>query len=80
MDASSFAKYIADCQLETTMSFNDYYATMPSTLPAWPSGIDKWGVIASGATAPGLVATLILLVAVAVRPGVARGGALRRAR
>src|SRR6202521_3054365 len=59
-DASSFAKYIADCQLETTMSFNDYYATTPD-LPAWASGIYKWGIVASGgATAQGLIATLIL--------------------
>jgi hypothetical protein len=62
-DASSFAKYIADCQLETTMSFNDYYATTHD-LPAWRSGIYLWGIIASGgATALGLIATLILLVA-----------------
>ena len=62
-DASSFAKYIADCQLETTMSFNDYYAATPD-LPAWRSGIYLWGIIASGgATALGLIATLILLVA-----------------
>ena len=46
-DASSFAKYIADCQLETTMSFNDYYAVTPD-LPAWPAGTYKWGIIASG--------------------------------
>ena len=31
-DAVSFAAYIASCQLETTMSFNDYYADIP-TLP-----------------------------------------------
>ena len=34
-DAAGFAAYIASCQLETTMSFNDYYADTP-TLPAWP--------------------------------------------
>jgi hypothetical protein len=39
-DAASFAKYIARGQIETTMSFNDYYAeniddTIKS-LPAWP--------------------------------------------
>jgi hypothetical protein len=69
-DASSFAKYIADCQLETTMSFNDYYAVTPD-LPAWPAGTYKWGIIASGgATALGLFATLILFVAVLFTPSV----------
>ncbi|HEY4846700.1 MAG TPA: hypothetical protein VIH87_02625 [Methylocella sp.] len=39
-DAASFAKYIARGQIETTMSFNDYYVeniddTLKS-LPAWP--------------------------------------------
>jgi hypothetical protein len=34
-DGRSFAAYIARCQLDTTMSFNDYYAVMPK-LPAWP--------------------------------------------
>lgn len=28
-DAESFAKYIASCQIETTMSFNDYYVSDP---------------------------------------------------
>jgi hypothetical protein len=61
-DATSFAKYIADCQLETTMSFNDYYAVAPD-LPAWPAGTYKWGIIASaGAMA------LILFVAELLQP------------
>ncbi|MGC2224927.1 MAG: hypothetical protein WA624_22465 [Methylocella sp.] len=34
-DAASFAKYIARGQIETTMSFNDYYVDPPN-LPAWP--------------------------------------------
>src|SRR5580704_16361611 len=34
-DAASFAKYIARGQIETTMSFNDYYID-PLNLPAWP--------------------------------------------
>jgi hypothetical protein len=45
-DAASFAAYIASCQLETTMSFNDYYAETP-TLPAWPEKIFLWAGIAS---------------------------------
>jgi hypothetical protein len=62
-DAASFAAYIADCQLETTMSFNDYYATVPD-LPAWPQNAYKWAAIASGGAAVlGLIATLLLLVA-----------------
>jgi hypothetical protein len=62
-DAASFAAYIADCQLETTMSFNDYYATDPD-LPTWPFEAYKRAVIVSGAAAVlGLAATLLLLVA-----------------
>jgi len=38
-DAKSFAAYIAGCQLETTMSFNDYYAVLPK-LPTWPSKLN----------------------------------------
>jgi hypothetical protein len=45
-DAASFAAYIASCQLETTMSFNDYYADTP-TLPAWPDKIFLWAGVAS---------------------------------
>jgi hypothetical protein len=45
-DAASFAAYIASCQLETTMSFNDYYADIP-VLPAWPEKIFLWAGIAS---------------------------------
>ncbi|MGH6799806.1 MAG: hypothetical protein ACRECZ_00050 [Methylocella sp.] len=39
-DAASFAKYIASCQIETTMPFNDYYVDAKSTvknLPTWPA-------------------------------------------
>jgi hypothetical protein len=62
-DAATFAAYIAACQIETTMSFNDYYAETP-TLPTWPTTAFKWGVIASGgALVLGVVATLVLLVA-----------------
>ena len=45
-DAASFAAYIAACQLETTMSFNDYYAEDPN-LPAWPEKPFLWAGIAS---------------------------------
>jgi hypothetical protein len=63
-DAASFAKYIARGQIETTMSFNDYYVeniddTIKS-LPAWPA--DKILIPAGlGALvlAMGLVAWLI---------------------
>jgi hypothetical protein len=62
-DGSSFAKYIADCQVETTMSFNDYYADVPA-LPVWPADGYTWAAKASGlAFVVGVVATLILLVA-----------------
>jgi hypothetical protein len=54
-DAASFAAYITACQLETTMSFNDYYADTP-TLPAWPEKIFLWAGIASlGVLGLGLV-------------------------
>lgn len=45
-DAASFAAYIASCQLETTMSFNDYYADTPN-LPAWPEKRFLWAGVAS---------------------------------
>jgi hypothetical protein len=45
-DAASFAAYIASCQLETTMSFNDYYVDTPN-LPAWPQKIFLRAGIAS---------------------------------
>jgi hypothetical protein len=37
-DGRGFAAYIAKCQLDTTMSFNDYYADPPE-LPSWPAKI-----------------------------------------
>jgi hypothetical protein len=62
-DAAAFATYIASCQLETTMSFNDYYATPPA-LPVWPAKPWLWGIIASGgAMLLGLIATVVLFVA-----------------
>ena len=45
-DAASFAAYIASCQLETTMSFNDYYADAP-VLPTWPGKNFLWAGVAS---------------------------------
>jgi hypothetical protein len=50
-DPASFAKYIASCQIETTMPFNDYYVDIGETvksLPVWP--IDK-NLIPAGAGA-----------------------------
>jgi hypothetical protein len=62
-DAKSFAAYMAKCQLETTMSFNDYYIDDPK-LPVWPSTPFLWGAILSaGALAIGVLATLLLLLA-----------------
>jgi hypothetical protein len=63
-DAASFAAYMAKCQLETTMSFNDYYISDDPKLPAWPANIFLWGALASGvALLMGVAATLLLLVA-----------------
>jgi hypothetical protein len=59
-DAASFAKYIARGQLETTMSFNDYYVDIEDTvksLPVWPA--DKY-LIPAGAGAAVLVLGLIV--------------------
>jgi hypothetical protein len=37
-DENSFANYIARCQIETTMSFSDYYPDIgPPNLPTWPA-------------------------------------------
>ncbi|HUI20145.1 MAG TPA: hypothetical protein VLZ74_03795 [Methylocella sp.] len=44
-DAASFAQYIARCQIETTMSFNDYYVDIAATvkgLPVWPEDKSKY--------------------------------------
>jgi hypothetical protein len=65
-DGTTFAAYMAKCQLETTMSFNDYYID-PLNLPTWPGGGLKWGIIggaivgAIGAIG-GLAVTLLLLL------------------
>jgi hypothetical protein len=62
-DAASFAAYMAACQLETTMSFNDYYVD-PLNLPTWPSKPYVGAIaVAAGAAALGVIGTLVLLVA-----------------
>jgi len=72
-NAATFAAYIAKCQLETTMSFNDYYATTPD-LPTWPSNAYKWSALASGGvTLLAVVATLTLCVAVLFAPSLLPG-------
>jgi hypothetical protein len=62
-DAASFAAYMAACQLETTMSFNDYYVD-PLNLPTWPSKLYVGAIAVAGvAAALGVIGTLVLLVA-----------------
>jgi hypothetical protein len=62
-DAATFAAYIAACQIETTMTFNDYYAETPA-LPAWPyKAFILCGIGSAGVMALGLIGTLVLLVA-----------------
>jgi hypothetical protein len=62
MDAEKFAKYISDCQIETTMSFNDYYADTPA-LPVWSTKPYLWfGGGSAVAMGLGFLATLLLLV------------------
>ncbi len=59
-DEVSFAKYIARCQIETTMPFNDYYVDLDATvksLPVWP--VDK-NLIPAGAGAVVIVLGLII--------------------
>jgi hypothetical protein len=58
-DAAGFAKYIANCQIETTMSFNDYYID-PLNLPSWPvTPFKRAGIAAAGVLAAGLVLSLL---------------------
>ena len=62
-DAASFAAYMAACQLETTMSFNDYYVD-PLNLPTWPSKLYVAAIaVPAGAAALCVIGTLVLLVA-----------------
>jgi hypothetical protein len=49
-DPVSFAKYIASCQLETTMPFNDYYVD-PLNLPTWPADKYKYFIAAAAGLA-----------------------------
>jgi hypothetical protein len=67
-DGATFAAYIAKCQIETTMSFNDYYAVSPD-LPAWPAKAYLWAAGASGLVAlVALFVTLLLCAAVLFVP------------
>jgi len=54
-DAASFAKYIARCQIETTMPFNDYYVDDPlKILPSWSfEGLKIVGIAALAVVALG---------------------------
>jgi hypothetical protein len=72
-DAASFAAYMAQCQIETTMSFNDYYIDPPD-LPAWPFEAFKRAVIVSGgALLVGVAATLLLLLIGLITPALQPG-------
>jgi hypothetical protein len=72
-DAASFAAYIAACQIETTMSFNDYYA-QPPVLPTWPTTAFRLGVfVSAGAMALGVAVTLVLLLAQLFAPSLQSG-------
>src|SRR5258708_6702873 len=67
-DAASFAAYVAACQLETTMSFNDYYVD-PLNLPTWPSKLYVGAIAVAAVVAGlGLIGTLVLLVAQVFTP------------
>jgi hypothetical protein len=67
-DGASFAAYLARAQLETTMSFNDYYAE-PPTLPSWSTGpFLRAGIAAGAALAIGVVASAALFIAALFAP------------
>ena len=55
-DAASFADYIAKCQIETTMSFNDYWIT-PPPLPTF--NVKFWGSVV-GLAAVVFLASLVV--------------------
>jgi hypothetical protein len=57
MDGPTFAAYLARCQLETTMSFNDYYVDPPN-LPSWP--YKKALIAVVGVLALALIAAIVL--------------------
>jgi hypothetical protein len=57
-DAASFARYIGSCQIETTMSWNDYYVEDPH-LPSW-LGFDNLQLLRV-ASLLGLAAALIVV-------------------
>jgi hypothetical protein len=59
-DEVSFAKYIADCQLETTMSFNDYYVDSVDKLLIQPAKKPLW---VAAIIALGLIGALVFVVA-----------------
>jgi hypothetical protein len=72
-DAKSFATYIAACQIETTMSFNDYYAD-PPVLPTWRTTAFRLGAFVSGgALVLGVAVTLVLLLAQLFAPSLQSG-------
>lgn len=68
-DATSFAKYISRGQLETTMSFNDYYADIADTvktLPVWPADKSKYtipAIVGAAFLVLGFIATWLISAA-----------------
>jgi len=67
-DAASFVAYMAECQIETTMSFNDYYIDPPN-LPAWPfDGFTKAVKLSGGVFVLAVAATLLLLIIGLITP------------
>jgi hypothetical protein len=57
-DGASFAAYIAKCQVETTMPFNDYWIT-PPPLPVWNVKPWLWGI---GIAAAVFLISLLIVV------------------
>jgi len=60
-DGAAFAKYIARCQIETTMPFNDYYVDNPlDVLPTWSfEGFKIAGIAALAVVALGLAVAFL---------------------
>ena len=66
-DPVSFARYIASCQLETTMPFNDYYVD-PLNLPVWPA--DKYKYLIPAAAGVALLALGFIVWFFAAMPSI----------
>jgi len=63
-DPEAFFAYIRDCQIETTMPFNDYDAriNVPPPQPVSPKVLALWGIGAAAAAVIGALVAMIVLI------------------